>query len=219
MKNIINNLKDPKKRSLTLLGVYLVFFIFVFLVIDSGKTYTLKEKNINFDKEETITEEKIDNYNYTFMLNNNIVTGTFFNNTSLFTFESNNYYLENNITYVINNDHYYESSIIYNVDKLLNIGELMKNREEYSTTSYKDGRSVVTYLVPLNDFYNFYYGFSIEDDRNIEIAVEKNNNIISKISIDLTGIDDNLNLITLQYSDVNNISSLNFNKDNYIYGE
>ena len=38
INSIRENLKDPKKKSLTQLVLYLIFFIFVFVLLSSGNT-------------------------------------------------------------------------------------------------------------------------------------------------------------------------------------
>ena len=46
-KNIRENLKDPKKKSLMLLGFYALFFVFVFLVLKlSGTTSEVYDEKI-----------------------------------------------------------------------------------------------------------------------------------------------------------------------------
>ena len=217
--NIIENLKDPKKKSITLLLFYLIFFIFVFLVITPGERYIRKEKSIPTQNDTSVISlDNIVSYNFIFTINNNVISGTYYNKEALLYYNMNNYYIENDVLYRIDNNRYYESNIEYNIVKLLKIFDLIKTLEEYSNTNYKDGRTIITYLTSFNNFKKYYYGISDLNNSNIEINVEKNNNILNKITIDLTGKDDSLNLINLEYSNINNINSLSFNKENYIYG-
>ena len=47
IKKVRENLKDPKKKSATLLSMYVVFFIFVFALISSNNYSTSEEPIIN----------------------------------------------------------------------------------------------------------------------------------------------------------------------------
>lgn len=224
IKKIKEFLKDPKKKSLTQLGIYAVFFIFVFALLSSGgnsssSTIEYEEKKSTFQnyKEMTSYNYKI---TYTSLDNIDIVEGTYFNNTSLFTLNNNKYYFENEY-YLIDNDSYYLYNIQYNVLKLFNVNlyNIFEYLEEESKTTYKDGKIETNYFIDTNKFYNYYYDLEGNYQDKLSIKITEVDNFITKIEINLININDNLNNIEIEYNDINNITSLDFNKDNYTYKE
>ena len=91
IRKIKEFLSDPKKKSLTLLGMYGVFFIFVFIFLNSGS-------NSNANYSEYINEEQTDevrNYEYIYKINNNDViteiNGTLKDNIDTFNYNNLNY--------------------------------------------------------------------------------------------------------------------------------
>ena len=73
LKLIRENLKDPKKKSLTLIGIYLVFFIAVFALIQTGEEYEKPIQNISEKKQEesTIIENQDLDYEYAITIYDN----------------------------------------------------------------------------------------------------------------------------------------------------
>lgn len=220
MNNIIEIFKNPKKKALVQLAFYAVFFAFVFIVLgisNSNNNYTNNYQDNNIDNVLNTDNDKINSYSYVISIDDEVIMGTYFNDTSIFTYKDNNYYIENNLVYAINNDSYYLSHIEYDIVKILNINELIENREEYSTTTYKDGKKISNYILSSNDFYSFYYGNTPDSLFDIFISAEKINDVVTYVEI--TNINSDINTIKIEYSDINEIESLNFNKENYTYGE
>ena len=122
LKELKENLKDPKKKSIAQFALYGLFFIIVFLLIGGGNdvspTSPIKKK-----------EEAVEVYNnmrgynykitYTTMSKVDVIEGTYYNGKSLFTYNNFNYYYEDSV-YKIDNDTYYLENIEYNISKMFN---------------------------------------------------------------------------------------------------
>ena len=89
IKNLSEGLKDPKKKALTKLVLYGIFFIFVFILIGSGgnnntPTYIQEEEN-----------DTVASYEYVYKINNNEVisevTGTLKDKEDIFNYNGLNY--------------------------------------------------------------------------------------------------------------------------------
>lgn len=217
-KSVRQNLKDPKKKSLTLLGLYALFFIFVFLVLSSSSSPTPELEQIKSTKE---NYKEMNSYTYkiTYTDNNliNIIDGTYYSNTSLFTYNGNKYYYELGSLYFINTNSYYLTNIEYNVKKLFNnnLSSILDSLQEESVTTYNDGRKKTNYVMDANDFNRYYFETESNYETNIGIEITEKDKFITNILIDLTNLNINLTKIEIEYSDINKISSLDFNKENY----
>ena len=89
IKKIIENLKDPKKKSITLLVIYIIFFIIVFALINSRDSV---DYNNDYSKEENETSTiKALSYDYIYRIydNENIVEikGTYKDNINSFVYK------------------------------------------------------------------------------------------------------------------------------------
>ena len=182
LKDIRENLKDPKKRSLTLLGFYALFFIFVFIVL---------------------------NYN-----------STDYKNKALIHYNLLNYYYEGNY-YLIDNDSYYLSDIQYNVAKIFNtnLSLILDKLEEESKTTYKDGKIEKNYTIDSNYIYNYLYDLEGTYESRVKVSIIEINKKITTISFDLTNLMTDINKINIEYSNIDEITGLEFNKENYLYRE
>ena len=140
-RKVRENLKDPKKKSLTLLGIYAIFFIFVFIIIRFGET---ADYNYDYEKEngEETTNEVL-NYNYSYKIENNKevieIVGTYKDKIDTFNYNGFNYIKENDIVY-LNSE---PIEIDFNVDKYKydKIELLIENSD--SETKYKDSNKIV----------------------------------------------------------------------------
>ena len=99
-------LKDPKKKSLTLLGIYIVFFIFVF-AITSGSSEPQSIKS--FEEKEEISfldnYKEMKGYEYKIQFIEDTITrsmeGTYYKDTTLFNYNGLRYFYENEISNVL----------------------------------------------------------------------------------------------------------------------
>lgn len=213
IKEIKEFLKDPKKKALTQLGIYAVFFLFVFIFISTG------EKRINVPSESIPDNpieyyENMSSYDYKVTYTNidkvDVIDGTYYNNTSLFTYNSLKYYYED-LLYVIDNDLYTLVNIEYDISKIFskNLYSLFNDLKEESKTTYKDGKVVTNYTLDSNKIYNYLYDGENSYDNLISINITENNDIITNITIDLTNLGLYLSKIEIEYNNINNIENLN----------
>lgn len=223
LKKIRESLKDPKKRSLTILGFYFIFFIFVFAFLNTAERPAIVTSE---PKEKTPFEYYSDmtGYNYKTTYTNinkiDIIEGSYYDNKSIFTYNNIKYYYEDSL-YVIDNDTYYLGNIEYNISKIFsnNLSSLIEYLEEESKTSYKDGTIITNYTIDSNMIYNYLYGLESTYNNFVSVSITENENKIHKIVIDLTNLGLNLTKIEVEYSYLNEITELSFNKDNYTYKE
>lgn len=200
-KGIRENLKDPKKKSLTLLGIYAIFFVFVFIVISAGdrdKTYNIPEP---------VTE--VSNYEYTYRINNNDVIneviGTYKDSKDTFNYNGLNYVKENDLVY-LNNE---VVEIDFDIDdfKYSMIEQLIENSD--SITTYKESNKVVYTMGVLKYFDLLKEEVDCENKDcnviNVSITVEKDT-YIDKVLIDLSNYYGYKYTIEVVYDNINKIS-------------
>ena len=205
-------LKDPKKKALTQLAIYGVFFIFVFILINSsGKevnTPTIEESKtpIEYYEDMTSYDYKVI---YTSIDKADIIEGTYYDNKSLFTYNNLKYYYED-LLYVINNDSYILSNIEYDVSKIFNknLHSISDNLNEESKTTYKDGKVITNYTLDSNIIYNYLYNTESTYTNLVSVSITESDDIITNITIDLINLGLALNKIEIEYSNINNIESL-----------
>lgn len=223
IKALRESLKDPKKRSLTLLGVYFIFFIFVFAFINTAERPSMVASK---PEEKTPFEyyKDMDGYAYKVTYNNlnkiDVIEGNYYNNTSIFNYNNIKYYYED-FLYVIDNDTYYLGNIEYNISKMFsnNLSLILEDLEEESKTIYKDGSIITNYTIDSNIIYNYLFDLESTYDNFVSVSIKGNETEINNIIIDLTNLNLNLTKIEVEYSYLNEITNLEFNKDNYTYKE
>ena len=174
LKLIRDNLKDPKKKSLTLIGIYLVFFIIVFALIQTGEEYEVPIQNTSEKKQEesTIIEEKDLDYEYTIIVYDNEsmykINGLFVDEM----FEVNYNDAPEDFNYT---DYKYE---------------LLKDIEENSDSETKYRNSnVINYKISCDKYFELinksnYCEFN-DCSMLISIDIDKSDNL-NKVTVDLT---------------------------------
>lgn len=204
LKSVSEGLKDPKKKSLTKLGLYGIFFVFVFILISSGgnsstSTYTREENN------DTVTS-----YEYIYKINNNEVineiTGTLKDSEDSFNYNGLNYKKLNGIIYFNN----ISTTIDFDIDKYKydKIELLIENSD--SKTTYTDNSKIVYSLTALEYFtlLNEANNCSTIDCTiiNVPITVETNTYINHAI-IDLSNYYGYKYNVEINYNNINKIST------------
>ena len=200
-KKIREYLKDPKKKSLTMLGIYAIFFIFVFIFINTGNSSTP-----DYVPEDTTNE--INNYEYIYKINNNEIineiTGTYKNNEDSFNYNGLNYIKKENTIYLNNAP----VTLDFDIDryKYNNIELLIENSD--SKTTYKESNKVI-YNINVNKYYtllNEVNNCNIIDCTNIEIpiTVESSGNI-DYVLIDLSNYYGYKYTIEINYNNINKV--------------
>ena len=223
---IIEDLKNPKKRSIMLLIFYGIFFFFVFLLFSKSETLPNVETNNEIKEikqEEKLEESSINSYDFKITINDMdnlvLIDGTYVDNISLFTFNNNIYYYKDK-TYLIYDKYYKVVDMPYNINKLFNINELLKDEYVEYNKEYKDGRKEISYFIDSNVFYKYYYGLdSNYIDSKINIIITKQDGVINSIKINLNNLGTNIKSMEISYSDINEINNIDFDINNYTYKE
>lgn len=204
IRKISEWLKDPKKKALTQLGLYAVFFIFVFILIGMGDNYS----NPDYIKEDT--NKEVTNYEYIYKINNreiiNQISGTLNNDEDTFNYNGLNYVKKEGVIYLNNTP----VTIDFDIDryKYKNIELLIQNAD--SKTTYTDSKkivynmNVVEYFTLLNEVNNC----SVIDCTiiSVPITVEKDD-YISYVSIDLSNYYGHKYIVEINYNNINKIST------------
>lgn len=213
-KKIKLGLKDPKTKSLTLLGIYALFFIFVFVVLNTAKTVSNDTVVDNKVKEE---DKTVKSYEYSININNNgiltTITGTYSNNEEVFNLNNNKYYVKDDIVYIVENgikkqidfDNYIKN---YRYNK---IEELIKNGSFVEKTTYKDNTEKSTYNISIKK-YNELLNKNIDCSKvnciiSIPFVVESRENI-NEVTLDLSSYFNYTYLVEVNYMNINNIKEL-----------
>lgn len=201
IKKAIESLKNPKTRSLTLLGFYAVFFIFVFIVLSGGNSTTP-----NYEVEENTNG--VSNYEYIYNINNNdiinTITGTLKNNEDVFNYNSLNYIKKDGIVYLNG----VETIIDFDVDKYkYNNIELLIENSDFDTI-YKESDKVI-YNMSANEYFallNEQSNCSNIDCMiiNVPITVESSEYIYHVI-IDLSNYYGYKYQIEINYNNINQV--------------
>lgn len=170
MKKLIEMYKDPKKKAIAQLILFLIFFIFVYIFIKTGSS-------INDIPIEPRSIKNNNNYSYVYTINDVVING---NNI-----DEQNSFVYNNVEYKLINNYYIDSVGNYfslnNINIALfsrqNIINIISNLEYVETTTYKDKTVKTIYEVS-------YRSFGIDSDSNTVISVYKDiNNDIYKCEL------------------------------------
>ena len=223
---IIEDLKNPKKRSIMLLIFYGIFFFFVFLLFSKSETLPNVETNSQakeINQEAKLEETSINSYDFKITINDLdnlvVIDGSYVDNISLFTLNNNIYYYKDK-TYLIYDEYYKVVDMPYNINKLFNINELLKDEYIEYNKEYKDGRKEISYFIDSNTFYKYYYDLdSNYIDSKINIIVIEQDSIINSILINLENLGINIKSIELSYNNINQIDNIDFDINNYTYKE
>lgn len=205
-------LKDPKKKALTQLAIYGVFFIFVFILINSSGN-RVSTPIVEESKTPIEYYEDMASYDYKVTYTNidkvDVIEGTYYENTSLFTYNNLKYYYDD-LLYVIDNDSYILSNIEYDVSKIFNknLHTMFDNLNEESKTTYKDGKVITNYTLDSKVIHQYLYNTESTYTNLVNVSITESNEIVTHISIDLINLGLHLNKIEVEYSNINNIESL-----------
>ena len=197
-------LKDPKKKALTQLGLYAVFFIFVFILIGMGSDSSTPDY-IPEDSNKEVT-----NYEYIYKINSNEiineVVGTLNDNEDAFNYNGLNYVKKEGVVYLNNTP----VTIDFDVDryKYKNIELLIQNAD--SKTTYTDSKkivynmNIVEYFTLLNEVNNC----NILDCTIISVPITvEEDNYISHVIIDLSNYYGYKYIVEINYNNINKIST------------
>lgn len=204
--NLFRQLKewseDPKKKALTKLALYGVFFAFVFILIGIGGSSTKP----NYIPEEN--NEGVTSYEYIYKINNNGVIkqiiGTLKNKEDIFNYNGLNYKKIEGIIYFNNAP----TTIDFDIDKYKyeKIELLIKNSD--SKTTYTDNSKVV-YNISANKYFNLLNevnNCTAIDCTIINVPITTETaNYINHIIIDLSNYYGYIYTIEINYNNINKV--------------
>ena len=227
MKKILEDLKNPKKKSLVMFGLYGIFFIFVFIIISTGKTYddteTYKDYiNIKTSKIEEKNDNIVSNYEYIYKIidreNITEITGTKTENKETFVINGKSYYKQDNNIYLNDGTNALVTDNLFNTDlySYKNIEEFLKEKSTKEKTLYEDKTSKEIYSINSKVYFDY-----IKEDKCsnidcsnifIDIVVNKNSKEqIEKVNINLTNYYKYNYTIEINYNNINNIKEVSTN--------
>ena len=205
--------KNPKKKSIMLVIIYGIFFLFIFvyLKVNSNQSAPIIEENNN---KETVIEEKLDTvsgYEYKALLeiDDTIINieGTFYNNSQLFSIDNKKYYLNNNQIY-LSEDNTLVEKLDYPLNKILyNYVDTINKEYQYeSKTEYKDNNIKYVYNISNNEIAKLFN----EEASNIGSVIINiyKKDYIYKVEYDLSQFYGIKYKITIEYNNVNEITNL-----------
>ena len=203
--------KDPKKRSISLLIIYGIFFIFVIFYIRSNNY--VNNTNNNLDKNDVVNKDTVSNYEYNYEININDevinIKGVYIDNKELFSLNNEKYYIQDNKVYLNNEEVTVNYPVLY-----LNYNSLktfIKGLQYESKTLYKDKNIKYEYSINNNLISNYFNEDNINEGMSNIVLYESE--YIDKIEIDLSSYYNVNNYkIIINYNNINNISNSQINE-------
>lgn len=215
---------DKRKSAIASLFIWLLFFICVFsLVGRAPKNLTINDYSNVEDKNEknennynTITSYEV-NYLVETNINKYVITSTFYNEKYYYTYDNNNYYLDNDILYYVDDINRQLKKVNVNSNSVFDIIDIkqltkdsiqtiIESSEEESKTTYKDGTIVKNYI------------YTTFDNRKMYINTTEKDGIINNVVIDYKDyFNTNYTIfkVTCSYQNINNILEYNRNYNSY----
>lgn len=177
--------KDPRKKAIIKLGLYVAFFALMFAIAGIGSS-----NNVPNVIEQEEKKEIYNNYSFIVSLNNQpIINGVFDNNVITYNYSNQIYKLENGLLYqVINNELVNINNNHIKLDKLMlnKIDNYIEKSTEIYKTNYNDGKEKIGYEININDFSNLYENKEKIGEEKIQISITYLENKIIEIEYDLT---------------------------------
>lgn len=211
--------KNPRYRSLIILGMYIIFFTLVISSIDTSSNDYEESKKVDVMKEYSM----MNNYSSKIIIKNELEENIDIKvnkNDYLINYNNENYYYNTVKLYKQNEDNYTrtETNILdFEVWKFTPkfISDLIEKGTFNSKTEYADGTIANTYLVKIEDFIKSYYNNENIDIRTFEITVYQNEKQVNKVVLNLTNIynmeqfSNNYDyIVTIEYDLVGKISPI-----------
>lgn len=218
-------LSNRRYRSLTILAIYIIFFVIVFSLIDKDK---MRENYENQNIEATQLKAsrnlfRLTNYQFNYKIsildtsdnpikNFNINGKTYGSNTFLMIDETKeSYFIENKDIYLMNNGVYEKvTDVFFDFSKITpdNIYKYLGKAEKESSTTFNSGYKKEVYKITAKEFAKIYMNEDIQNNNLLYINVYYYKDKI-KVELNL-GLYNNLK-IDMEYTKMNEIKK--FTKD------
>ena len=196
MKNFFKKIKEIKEKpngnAIIFFTFYAFFFLFLILFLrfssNRGSTYTEYERGLQYYIDYNSLSNNNYSYKYIITLDGNSFefVGDKYSNTEKFTYNSFEYY-KNDDTYFINNPIWVKTSNPNDYSSFVNINNIStiveKGTYEYQT-SYESGKNVYSFLISTDTLNNIISDINTDFDdmpNRMELSIDSNGNI-EKIS-------------------------------------
>lgn len=216
-RSIMESLKDPKKKSLILFGLYFIFFVFVYIVLNSNDS-------VPYDVvDETYKSNlNVDSYEYIYKITNNQTTsyieGTYNKGEETFSIDGINYYKKDDKIYIndeevttidenINYTNYYRYS---------NIEKLLENANIINEITYNDESKKITYQFTIDKYFdimNIEYSCDVINCEAVSSVTIESSEYMNNILIDLQNFYGYQYNIDISYININKIKELKASSD------
>lgn len=177
--------KDPRKKAIIKLGLYIAFFTIMFMIAGLSSSNNVPDIVDSENK-----QESYDNYSFILNLNKQeILNGVFDKDIITYNYSNQIYKLENELLYqVINNELVNINNNHIKLDKLMlnKIDNYVEKSIEIYKTNYNDGKEKRGYEININDFSNLYENKEQIGEEKIQISITYLENKIIEIEYDLT---------------------------------
>lgn len=194
---------NPKTHSFIVLGLWIIFILFVILFT------SIKSTPVTYKKTTNNTNNSVNDYQFTYQMNDILISGLNYNDKLLF-YKDNHQYYYNNKVYLIDSDKpiiqdNYDLGIL-KINKKM-IDELITNQEPTIQDNIKQ------YSIPLSSFINKIGNTDIDLNKAMSYNIIVKKYSENKISIDLTNyyqLKDGLNspnILTIYYYNIGKTSN------------
>lgn len=222
VKKFLEFWNTPRYRSLIILGLYFIFFMFVIATIRSQhqNNYTP-----SVTKKDVLEEYRLlDNYQYKMTIestDNKTLIGQVYKDKQVLTYNNENYYISYGKLYTKKDTYEEVTDTLLDFDiwrfTPIFITNLKEKGKLDATTEYADKSKAQTYLVPVSSFIDAYYQkdaevdstLSNDIDTNIKLIIYQNDTKVIKVELDLTNVSDfDRYFMTIEYEFENQISPI-----------
>lgn len=203
--------KDPKKKSISLLIIYGIFFIFVFVYLKASTPINVPDySNTNISN----NLNEVTSYEYTYeIIKNDLsfkINGMYYNSENKISFD-NDYVMKDDYIYV-NDNFKIKFDILNNKLNYNNFKNFVSNYQYDSKTEYKDNTIKYIYNISNNDLKDYLNEEYVGEDSSIFTVYEKD--YFYKVEIDLSNFyKEDKYIINIEYNNVNNINNVETKED------
>lgn len=216
-KKIKEFFSNKRYRALTILALYILFFIFIFSIMnfdDAKKFYENEEKTYNSNPLFRLEKYEF-HYDIEFLneldypINKYSIDGKTYGSNTLFYINETmqTYFIEDNTYYLFTNGMFQkQNEEIFDINKLsaINIYLYLKEAKRESVTTYENGDKKENYSMNVNEFSKLYMGEITDKQGDIYIETYYKKNNINKIIMYLGNYNNTK--INIEYNNINKVN-------------